>query len=974
MPDLIETLIKEGLDPSKTGAITTTEGPLLVIAGPGSGKTRMLVERTVYLIHQGVAPEHIMVATFTEKAAKELITRISDRLLRLGIPVNLNEMYIGTLHSIFLRFLEEFREFTRLKRSYRMLDDFDQKYFLFRNLEEYLKVEDAEALLGNHKVSAWEKAGTLSALLGKAAEECLDLAALAQSGDPGVRALGEFSKIYARQLSEENALDFSAIQSETFFLLENRPEALARLQEKIRYVMVDEYQDTNTIQERILLLLAASHHNICVVGDDDQSLYRFRGATVRNILEFERNFPPGACRRETLITNYRSHPGIISFYNGWMTQCDWTGDGKSFRFDKTIRPREDAFPAGPAVIKVSCDGEWEDYYVEVYQFIRYLKQSGALTDYNQIAFLFKSVKNERVIGLANFLEERGIPIFSPRSALFFEREEIQLLLGAIIFVFPNLFEDLKWSENAKLAVWDYYAHCKERFANEVRNNPELHKDLLKWCQRRAKEHLTLSSNTNYAFAALLYQLLEYPMFARFLEADLNGHKVHLRAAYNVAMLSKLFFKFEYIYNVTVFTADNIVPTLRNLFNFFLRFIIDGGIEEYEDFDEYAPSGCVSFMTIHQSKGLEFPVVVAGSLNLVPVKQYTETDVILQNEYYAKPPFEPIERTKYFDFWRLFYTAFSRPQNLLVLTAREKEGQGRSPSKYFDPVFQALPAWRDPLFDPASLSLDSVKPVNLKHEFSFTSHILLYENCPLQYKFYKELEFVEVRTGGVMGGSLLHQTIEDIHKAILRGEGHESLTNERIQGWFDENYRLLVKQQRSYLHQGQLRSLLSQILRYRDRNRDQWDRLKEAEVDVSLVKEGYILRGKIDLIKGEDGTVELIDFKSGDKPDVNTADPIARRRLQQYRRQLEVYAHLVEERTGHKVSKMHLYYPKEEEGNPHITFPSNKHNIDATIQSFDEVVKKIETRNFDMSHIVKSEKQCGDCDMRFHCNPRQYTNS
>ena len=155
--NLISNLVANGLEKAKVKAIETTEGPLLIIAGPGSGKTRTLVERIVYLIHQGVPAENIMVATFTEKAAKELITRVSNRLLELDIKVNLNEMYIGTLHSIFLRFLDEFREHTRLKRSYRLLDDFDQKFLIFRNLKEYLEVEDAEMLLGSPRISRWEK-------------------------------------------------------------------------------------------------------------------------------------------------------------------------------------------------------------------------------------------------------------------------------------------------------------------------------------------------------------------------------------------------------------------------------------------------------------------------------------------------------------------------------------------------------------------------------------------------------------------------------------------------------------------------------------------------------------------------------------------------------------------------------------------------------------------------------------------------
>lgn len=280
------------------------------------------------------------------------------------------------------------------------------------------------------------------------------------------------------------------------------------------------------------------------------------------------------------------------------------------------------------------------------------------------------------------------------------------------------------------------------------------------------------------------------------------------------------------------------------------------------------------------------------------------------------------------------------------------------------------SWRNPAFQSELIRLESIKPVNIKKEYSFTSHILLYENCPLQYKFYKELEFAAVRTGGVIGGSLLHQTIEDIHKAVLREEV-QTLTDENITGWFNENYYLLSKNQRTYLRQEQQDALLKQVLRYRDNHNDKWHRIKEAEVDVSLVKNDYILKGTIDLIEGDNNTVELIDFKSGSKPDVNSDDPKTKQVLAQYRRQLEVYAHLVEQRTGHKVSKMHLYYPKEEDSSPYITFKANKDNVQHTINIFDEVVAKIESKNYDMGNIVKSEKQCGDCDMRFYCNPKHY---
>lgn len=184
-------------------AIQHTDGPLLIIAGPGAGKTMTLVERVVYLVTgKQVEPQALMVATFTEKAAKELITRISNRLLELDLRVNLNEMYIGTLHSIFLRLLEEYREFTRLKRNFRLLDQFDQQYFIYNNIFPYLAIEDIDALVGS-KGNHWHKAKIIASYVSRVGEECLDVARLSQAEEAEIRALSQVYQLYEQQLQEE---------------------------------------------------------------------------------------------------------------------------------------------------------------------------------------------------------------------------------------------------------------------------------------------------------------------------------------------------------------------------------------------------------------------------------------------------------------------------------------------------------------------------------------------------------------------------------------------------------------------------------------------------------------------------------------------------------------------------------------------------------------------------------------------------
>ena len=303
-------------NPQQIEAILATDGPVLIIAGPGSGKTFTLVERIVYLITQkGIAPESLFVVTFTDKAARELTTRISNRLTDLGIKYNLNEMYLGTFHSICLRLLEDFREFTRLKRSFTLFDQFDQQYFLYQHIKDFRELPDAQLVMGDDESGRWMQSENLLKWLNKVAEEALDIATLEKASDVEVRALAACFRKYQELLNEHNALDFSGIQYEALKLLEKHPEVLVQLREKFTYLMVDEYQDTNTIQERILLLLAGEHRNLCVVGDDDQGLYRFRGATIRNILEFPALFDDGQCRRVTLTVNYRSHPDITSRMN-----------------------------------------------------------------------------------------------------------------------------------------------------------------------------------------------------------------------------------------------------------------------------------------------------------------------------------------------------------------------------------------------------------------------------------------------------------------------------------------------------------------------------------------------------------------------------------------------------------------------------------------------------------------------------------
>jgi len=474
-------------------AISASDGAVLITAGPGTGKTYTLVQRAIYLIQEcGVKPEQILMATFTEKAAKELITRITNELAARNIYVNVNEMYIGTFHSLCLRIIKDNLEFTSLKKNYRLLDTFDQKYLVFRNMHKFRNIADIELVMP--KGGTWKWAEAICELANTLSEELVDVEAMLEDNETEIRVLAEIMEEYHYLLEEENLIDFAKIQTECYRLLADNPDILSELQEQIKYLMIDEYQDTNYIQEQIVFMLGSKHGNICVVGDDDQGLYRFRGATIRNILEFPHKFPDGKCKIIPLVVNYRSNSDIVDFYNKWISTTDgakFKFDWGKFRYDKHIVPHSKSTLNSPAVVKLSSQDDEDEWHDKILSFIRSLKRSGKLTDYNQIAFLFSSVKKPQVVDLANFLEANGINVYSPRSDMFFKRKEIMLVIGCLMLMFPKYIDGLSKREYKYLQPTNesYYVSCIQT-ANEILVLPE-NKELKKFIRSCGKTHLEL---------------------------------------------------------------------------------------------------------------------------------------------------------------------------------------------------------------------------------------------------------------------------------------------------------------------------------------------------------------------------------------------------------------------------------------------------------------------------------------------------
>lgn len=253
-------------------------------------------------------------------------------------------------------------------------------------------------------------------------------------------------------------------------------------------------------------MLGAKHHNICVVGDDDQGLYRFRGATIRNILEFPHKFENEECKIIPLVVNYRSNSDIVDFYNEWMSMTSghkFKFSWDRYRYQKKIEPHVKSDIQSPAVVKLFSKDDEDEWHEKILGFIKELKESGKLTDYNQLAFLFSSVKHQRVTALASFLERNGINVYSPRSDMFFKRDEIKLALGCLMLMFPRYVMKLEKQEFDFLQVehYRYYRECIVA-ANEYVTRAD-NKELLQFIRKHGKAHAGLTGTTDYAYSGLL---------------------------------------------------------------------------------------------------------------------------------------------------------------------------------------------------------------------------------------------------------------------------------------------------------------------------------------------------------------------------------------------------------------------------------------------------------------------------------------
>ncbi len=929
-----------GLNAAQRSIVGHLDGPLLVIAGPGSGKTFSIVLRALnLLLMEKAQPKELVLCTFTEKAAFELRDRMAAAARKVGYKGDLSELSISTIHGFCNRVLMQHRHRTDLGHSFETLDELTQLLFIFEHFEDIVGPEENDLFLGKW-TTRWTAIEGVRGYFDKITEELVDPQRLAQSADPFHIAIAQAYRRYEQALIDANRTDFAHLQRYVHDLLEDSATYEA-VTNNIRYILVDEYQDTNYIQEQLLLRLAERSSNLCVVGDEDQSLYRFRGATVRNILEFELRMP--GCSTVMLTVNYRSHQAIVERYDRWMASTNWANtNGASFRYQKRIEADgAGSHPNYPSVVAIWGRNK-RDETARFADFVEFLKTSKVIADYSQVALLLHSVRDGHSGPYITALEAKGIPAFCPRARAYFDIPEVRDLVACFSVLFSWHGDGRGQLGGAVAELATYVDDAIVLLARRCAAPHPLGEALQKWTEEISalKEDEALDLRP----ADYFYHLLALEPFRSAL------HNANI--ARNLAIFSKLLNVFQSYYHFTVVTYQNKDILRFHFFNSFLRLLYDGGINEYEDADQPFPKGHVQVMTIHQAKGLEFPVVVVGSLS-TQLSSPKQIDRSLR-PFYHRPPFEPENRITLFDRMRLHYVAFSRPQKVLVLTADEQ------PKAHFAPIWQGLPQW--PYVEKELLAAQRFEVrqrIPIKKTYSFTGDLKIYETCPRQYQFFRDYEFTPSRSAVIFFGLLVHQTIEEIHRIALDGK-LLTLDDSRISELFDRTFRFLAATDVRPIGEETREAALVQVFNYFRQNHEEMGRVIETEVDVSLEKDDYILAGKVDLLMGSDGRLELLDFKTSPRPK-NSPELIAA-----YHRQLCTYAHILERRHGRRVDRLLLYWTSEpRKQDALMDLPYDAMQVEEAGMYFDETVRRIQAHQFAV--ITPPEASiCKECDLNRLC--------
>src|SRR5689334_1787907 len=636
----------EGLNPAQREAVLHVDGPLLVLAGAGSGKTRVLTTRIARLIDQhGVDPSRILAVTFTNKAAGEMKERIARLLGRA--PTG---MWVGTFHAIGARMLRAAPHLVGRTATFTIYDQDDTQAVIKRVMERNKLNVKQFTPRGVHAAISDAKNALVTP------DEYANLAM-----DPFSRAVAVVYRDLGEALRVANAVDFDDLLVLPVRLLAQNPPELEKYQRKFRYLLVDEYQDTNRAQYQFIKLLAGGHGNICVVGDDDQSIYGWRGADIRNILDFNKDFPEAHVVR--LEENYRSTPEVLDLANVVIS-------ANKGRMGKTLRPTH---RSGERVTAARCLDERDEADFIVEELIARRAQSSSLT-LRDFAILYRTNAQSRALEEA--LRRQAIPYRIVGSVRFYDRREIRDLMSYLKLV-ANPDDDEAFRRSVAVPKRGLGETTLEMLADVARRErismftAARQEHLLDGLRQAARlalaqfvaliERLRIEA-AEAAVDELLEHVVEAVRYLDYLKAE--GPESADRIE-NVK---------ELITGAAELVADELGEVgLRPLDHFLQRATLIADVDSLD-----AAADAITLMTLHNAKGLEFPVVFISGLEdgLFPLARAYDDPAQLEEER------------------RLFYVGITRAEGKLYLThAEERRRNGElvasRPSSFLVEIPEAL---------------------------------------------------------------------------------------------------------------------------------------------------------------------------------------------------------------------------------------------------------------------------------------------
>ena len=651
MSDKVSTIL-DGLNEEQRKAVSCTEGPVLIVAGAGSGKTRVLTSRIAYILSGGTDPSRVLALTFTKKAAGEMKERIA------GIVGSrpARKLVMGTFHAVFVRFLREYAGFLGYPDNFTIYDTSDSQSAVKACIKE-LGLDD----------KIYKPKEVLSRI-SSAKNNLITVSAYRDNRDlmmADVRSkkprLCDLYELYQKKLKQNGVMDFDDILLNMNFLLRDNKEALMSIADRFSYIMVDEYQDTNRSQYIILRRLSQFHHNICVVGDDSQSIYAFRGAKIENILNFKRDYPE--CKVFRLELNYRSTKTIVDAANSLIAHNDG-------RIPKVCYSQGEQGDKIRLLRSWSESGEAESIVSDIISRMR-----SCHAQYQDFAILYRTNSQSRAI--EEQLRRRNIPYMIYSGNSFFDRAEIKDMMAYFkLCVNPYDDESFKRVVNkpargiGATTLQSLEQLARERETSLFKVGLEVPK-VKTFCEM--VERLAVLVKTTDAFE-----------LARRI-ADDSGLYAFLKADSSIEGQSRFANVDELINSVAVFveerqeeaeeSGEDLSGVVFTLDDFLENVSLLSNVDVSEDEDT---NNKVSLMTVHSSKGLEYPYVYIAGLeeNLFPSLSLLSSKQDIEEER------------------RLCYVAVTRAQKAVTLSfssSRMRNGkhESNSPSRFIkeiDPVF------------------------------------------------------------------------------------------------------------------------------------------------------------------------------------------------------------------------------------------------------------------------------------------------